>query len=125
MNARVCFESTLGTTLDLTILCIFCQHCSSRCFAPPRPPPARCAPNSHAFISSPGLCEYAIYVKALIKRANGELQESLTLFQAATVLNPHNVANLKQVGRALYLLGKHKAAIDIYEEAKSYSEEDW
>jgi Bardet-Biedl syndrome 4 protein len=72
-----------------------------------------------------GLCEYAIYVKALIKRANGELQESLTLFQAATVLNPHNVANLKQVGRALYLLGKHKAASDIYEEAKSYSEEDW
>lgn len=42
-----------------------------------------------------------------------------------TVLNPHNVANLKQVGRSLYLLGKHKAAIDIYEEAKSYSEEDW
>eukprot|EP01006_Ploeotia_vitrea_P030512 TRINITY_DN62906_c0_g1_i1.p1 TRINITY_DN62906_c0_g1~~TRINITY_DN62906_c0_g1_i1.p1 ORF type:complete len:441 (-),score=29.92 TRINITY_DN62906_c0_g1_i1:114-1436(-) len=72
-----------------------------------------------------GLCEYAIYVKALIKRANGELQESLQLFQAATVLNPHSVANLKQVGRSLYLLGKHKAAIDIYEEAKTYSEEDW
>jgi len=72
-----------------------------------------------------GLCEYAIYVKALIKRANGELQDSLTLFQAATVLNPHNVANLKQVGRSLYLLGKHKAAIDIYEEAKGFSEEDW
>lgn len=41
------------------------------------------------------------------------------------MLNPHNVENLKQVGRSLYLLGKHKAAIDIYEEAKSYSEEDW
>eukprot|EP00754_Rhynchopus_humris_P043405 Rhum_TRINITY_DN3208_c0_g2::Rhum_TRINITY_DN3208_c0_g2_i1::g.10014::m.10014/K16531/BBS4; Bardet-Biedl syndrome 4 protein len=74
---------------------------------------------------SKGLCEYALYVKALIKRANGELQESLQLFQAATVLNPNNVQNLKQVGRALYLLGKHRAAIGIYEEAKSYSDEDW
>eukprot|EP01061_Rhynchopus_euleeides_P047827 TRINITY_DN9864_c0_g4_i1.p2 TRINITY_DN9864_c0_g4~~TRINITY_DN9864_c0_g4_i1.p2 ORF type:complete len:424 (+),score=149.22 TRINITY_DN9864_c0_g4_i1:287-1558(+) len=72
-----------------------------------------------------GLCEYAIYIKALIKRANGELQESLQLFQSATVLNPHNVQNLKQVGRSLYLLGKHRAAIGIYEEAKTYSEEDW
>eukprot|EP01064_Diplonema_japonicum_P039200 TRINITY_DN9778_c1_g4_i1.p1 TRINITY_DN9778_c1_g4~~TRINITY_DN9778_c1_g4_i1.p1 ORF type:complete len:438 (+),score=30.13 TRINITY_DN9778_c1_g4_i1:70-1383(+) len=72
-----------------------------------------------------GLCEYAIYIKALIKRANGELQESLQLFQAATVLNPHNVANLKQVGRSLYLLGKHRAAIGIYEEARAFSEEDW
>ena len=72
-----------------------------------------------------GLCEYAIYIKAMIKRANGELAESLQLFQAATVLNPHNVANLKQVGRSLYLLGKHRAAIGIYEEAKAYAEEDW
>ncbi|KAJ9472868.1 Bardet-Biedl syndrome 4 protein-like protein [Diplonema papillatum] len=74
---------------------------------------------------SRGLCEYAIYVKALIKRANGELQESLQLFQAATVLNPNNVANLKQVGRSLYLLGKHRAAIGIYDEAKAYADEDW
>eukprot|EP01063_Lacrimia_lanifica_P034666 TRINITY_DN644_c0_g1_i1.p1 TRINITY_DN644_c0_g1~~TRINITY_DN644_c0_g1_i1.p1 ORF type:complete len:437 (+),score=219.60 TRINITY_DN644_c0_g1_i1:59-1369(+) len=72
-----------------------------------------------------GLCEYAIYIKALIKRANGELQESMTLFQAATVLNPHNVQNLKQVGRSLYLLGKHRAAIGIFEETSNYSEEDW
>eukprot|EP00760_Papus_ankaliazontas_P025637 PhM_4_TR2829/c0_g1_i1/m.10480/K16531/BBS4; Bardet-Biedl syndrome 4 protein len=72
-----------------------------------------------------GMCEYAIFVKALIKRYLGELQESLSLFQAATLLNPHSVTNLKQVGRALYLLGKHKQALEIYEEARRHCDEDW
>eukprot|EP00242_Pyramimonas_sp_CCMP2087_P014638 CAMPEP_0198199372 /NCGR_PEP_ID=MMETSP1445-20131203/2685_1 /TAXON_ID=36898 /ORGANISM="Pyramimonas sp., Strain CCMP2087" /LENGTH=413 /DNA_ID=CAMNT_0043869203 /DNA_START=382 /DNA_END=1623 /DNA_ORIENTATION=- len=72
-----------------------------------------------------GSSEYPLYVKALIKRQKGEIQESLRLFQAATCLNPHSVANLKQVGRSLYLLGKHKAAIDVYEEAHRIAEEDW
>jgi Bardet-Biedl syndrome 4 protein len=67
---------------------------------------------------STGPAEYPLYVKALIKRQQGEIQASLQLFQAATVLNPHNLANLKQVGRSLYLLGKHKAANDVYEEAQ-------
>ena len=72
------------------------------------------------------MCEYPIYVKALIKRQQGRIQESLQLFQAATALNPHNVANLKQVGRSLYLLGKHKAAVDVYDEAQRVSTtEDW
>ena len=57
-----------------------------------------------------GMAEYPIYVKALIKRQRGEIQESLQLFQAATCLNPHNIANLKQVGRSLYLLARHKCA---------------
>lgn len=47
----------------------------------------------------------------------GKVQEALQLFQQATVLNPNNKANLKQVARCLFLLGKHKAAIDVYEEA--------
>ena len=72
-----------------------------------------------------GLAEYPIYVKALIKRQRGEINESLQLFQAATCLNPHNVSNLKQVGRSLYLLGRHKAAIDVYEEALKLGSEDW
>ena len=44
-----------------------------------------------------GLCEYPLYVKALILRQRGKIQESLTLFQSATCLNPGNIANLKQV----------------------------
>ena len=61
-----------------------------------------------------GMCEYPIYIKALIRRQQGQIQESLQLFQAATALNPHNVANLKQVGRSLYLLGKHKAGRSVH-----------
>jgi len=74
-----------------------------------------------------GLSEYAIYVQALIKRHEGKIQESLQLFQAATCLNPHNLENLKQVGCSLYLLGKHKSAIEVYEEAQRIGggAEDW
>lgn len=72
-----------------------------------------------------GLAEYPIYVKALIKRQRGEIAESLQLFQAATCLNPQNGSNLKQVGRSLYLLGKHRQAIDVYEEALKLVKEDW
>lgn len=72
-----------------------------------------------------GLCEYALFVKGHICRSNGELQESLALFQAATMISPRNITNLKQVGRSLYLLGKHKAAIEVYDEARNYCDEDW
>jgi tetratricopeptide (TPR) repeat protein len=72
-----------------------------------------------------GLAEYPLYVKALIRRQQGCINESLQLFQAATVLNPHNIANLKQVGRSLYLSGKHKQAIDVYEEAQRIGIDDW
>lgn len=69
--------------------------------------------------------EYALYAKALIKRYRGELQESLTLFQHVAMLHRQSVTNLKQVGRALYLLGRHKTAADIYEEAKKLAPTDW
>merc|ERR1719262_1983698 len=74
---------------------------------------------------SNGMCEYAIYVKGLIKRHEGNVKESLTLFQAATCLNPQNVFNLKQVGRSLYLLGRHRAANDVYDEAQKLAPDDW
>ncbi len=72
-----------------------------------------------------GADEYPIYVKALILRQQGRIAESLHLFQAATALNPTNLANLKQVGRSLYLLGRHRAAIDVYLEAQSIGVDDW
>ena len=72
-----------------------------------------------------GMSEYPVYVKALIKRQRGEIQESMQLFQAATCLNPQNVCNLKQVGRSLYLLGNHKAALDVYAEAQRLGIDDW
>lgn len=72
-----------------------------------------------------GQSEYALYVKALILRQDGRILESLKNFQQATRMEPHSAANLKQVARSLYLLGKHKPAIDVYGEAKKISPEDW
>lgn len=74
--------------------------------------------------ASRGQSEYALYVKALILRHKGRIEESLTAFQAALCLNPMNVNNLKQVGRSLYLLGKHKMALEVFDEAEQLSPDD-
>ena len=75
--------------------------------------------------STNGQCEYGIYIKALICRQQGRINDSLLLFQQATLLNPHNINNLKQVGRSLFLLGKHKQAIEVYTEAQRIGIDDW
>ncbi|KAI8790259.1 Bardet-Biedl syndrome 4 protein [Biomphalaria glabrata] len=72
-----------------------------------------------------GMCEYAVYVQGLILRQEGKIQESLDLFQTCTVLNMQNPENLKQVARSLFLLARHKAAIDVYNQAATISEKDW
>ncbi|XP_069382267.1 Bardet-Biedl syndrome 4 protein isoform X3 [Paralichthys olivaceus] len=72
-----------------------------------------------------GTCEYAIYVQALILRLEGKIQQSLELFQSCAILNPSSADNLKQVARSLFLLGKHKAAIEFYHEAARLNEKDW
>ncbi|XP_068597902.1 Bardet-Biedl syndrome 4 protein [Brachionichthys hirsutus] len=72
-----------------------------------------------------GVCEYAIYVQALILRLEGKIQPSLELFQSCAILNPNSTDNLKQVARSLFLLGKHKAAIEYYNEASRLDEKDW
>ncbi|XP_061671271.1 Bardet-Biedl syndrome 4 protein isoform X1 [Syngnathoides biaculeatus] len=72
-----------------------------------------------------GMCEYAIYVQALILRLEGKIQQSLELFQSCAILNPNSADNLKQVARSLFLLGKHKAAIEFYREAARLNENDW
>ncbi|XP_051919123.1 Bardet-Biedl syndrome 4 protein isoform X2 [Hippocampus zosterae] len=72
-----------------------------------------------------GMCEYAIYVQALILRLEGKIQQSLELFQSCAILNPSSSDNLKQVARSLFLLGKHKAAMEFYREAARLNEKDW
>ena len=63
-------------------------------------------------------------ISALVLRNQGRIEESLTTFQAALCLNPTNVNNLKQVGRSLFLLGKHKNALDVFSEAEKISPDD-
>lgn len=73
-----------------------------------------------------GLSEYPLYVKGMILRQQGNVQESLQTFQSAVRLNPTNVTNLKQVGHSLFLLGRHKAALDVYAKAAEVDgERDW
>ncbi|GIY35229.1 bardet-Biedl syndrome 4 protein [Caerostris extrusa] len=71
-----------------------------------------------------GMCEYALYVQALILRHEGRIQESLELFQTCSILNT-SAENLKQVARSLFLLGRHKNAIDVYEEAARMNSKDF
>jgi Bardet-Biedl syndrome 4 protein len=71
-----------------------------------------------------GQSEYPLYIKALIQRHQGRIEESLAAFQAALCLNPTNVSNLKQVGRSLYLLGRHKQALEAFDEAEQLDPED-
>ncbi|XP_063782556.1 Bardet-Biedl syndrome 4 protein isoform X2 [Pseudophryne corroboree] len=72
-----------------------------------------------------GVCEYAVYVQALLLRLEGKIQESLELFQTCAILNPTSVDNLKQVARSLFLLGKHRAAVEVYIEAARLNNKDW
>lgn len=72
-----------------------------------------------------GSSEYAVYVHALILRLEGKIQESLELFQTCTILNRKNVINYKQVARSLFLLARHKAALDVYVETEKMSPGDW
>eukprot|EP00357_Protocruzia_adherens_P018472 CAMPEP_0115007542 /NCGR_PEP_ID=MMETSP0216-20121206/21264_1 /TAXON_ID=223996 /ORGANISM="Protocruzia adherens, Strain Boccale" /LENGTH=425 /DNA_ID=CAMNT_0002374549 /DNA_START=39 /DNA_END=1316 /DNA_ORIENTATION=- len=69
--------------------------------------------------------EFPIYAKALILRQRGKIHESLELFKWAHILNPNSIDCLKQVGRSLYLLGKHRPAIEVYNEAQKLNEDDW
>lgn len=40
-------------------------------------------------------------------------------------MNPTNADYLKQFGRSLYLLGRHKAAIEVFDECLNLDKNDW
>jgi len=74
---------------------------------------------------SSGRSEYANFVKALILRIKGSIHESLELFKKCHLLNPSSTEYLKQFGRSLYLLGRHKAAIEVFDEVLTINAQDW
>jgi len=41
------------------------------------------------------------------------------------LLNPASTDYLKQLGRSLYLLGRHKVALEVFEECLQLDKEDW
>ena len=69
--------------------------------------------------------EYALYLKALILRIQGNIHDSLELFKKCHLLNPNNIEYLKQFGRSLYLLGRHKQAIELFDECLVLDQSDW
>ena len=72
-----------------------------------------------------GKHEFANYLKALILRIKGKIHESLELFKKCHMLNPNNADYLKQFGRSLYLLGRHKTAIEVFDECINMGGNDW
>ncbi|GAB5367818.1 hypothetical protein AAMO2058_001264100 [Amorphochlora amoebiformis] len=72
-----------------------------------------------------GSCEFALYVKGLILRHQGKIEDSLQIFRLVTELNPQNIRNIKQVARSLFLLGKKEAALDIYNDCLTIDQNDW
>eukprot|EP00762_Andalucia_godoyi_P000629 ANDGO_05277.mRNA.1 Bardet-Biedl syndrome 4 protein homolog len=69
--------------------------------------------------------EQALYTKALVYREQGKLVESLSLFQSVAAMNPHSFRTIKQIGRSLFLLGRHQQALDVYAEAMTILDDDW
>ncbi|KAH0945248.1 hypothetical protein HN011_008098, partial [Eciton burchellii] len=65
--------------------------------------------------------EYANYLKGLILRKEGKIQDSLDCFQAAYNVNSTSVDNIKQIAKSLLIIGSHKRAIDAYTEAEKIS----
>jgi Bardet-Biedl syndrome 4 protein len=58
-------------------------------------------------------------------RVKGSIHESLEMFKKCHQLNPTNIDYLKQFGRSLYLLGRHKPAIEIFDECLTIDANDW
>ncbi|XP_011860397.1 PREDICTED: Bardet-Biedl syndrome 4 protein homolog isoform X1 [Vollenhovia emeryi] len=65
--------------------------------------------------------EYANYLKGLILRKEGKIQDSLDCFQTAYNVNSTNLDNVKQIAKSLLIMGSHKRAIDAYMEAEKIS----
>lgn len=74
---------------------------------------------------SHGHCEFAFHALALIQRHRGNMQRSLELFQEAMRLNPTNIENAKQVARSLFLMSRHRAALEVYEQTIRLGLKDW
>ncbi len=71
------------------------------------------------------MTEYSLFIKGMICRQEGRVQDSYTIFEQVTELNPSNQASLKQLARSATLLGMHRRAIQIYTSMEERRLEDW
>ena len=68
---------------------------------------------------------YSLFIKGLIKRAGGDMNESLRLFKQSYSLNDTSQCILKEIGKTFLLLGKFKMSVEIYDALINKNEEDW
>ncbi|VDM77595.1 unnamed protein product [Strongylus vulgaris] len=61
--------------------------------------------------------EYAFYMRGVIARAEGELEEALTWFNKALAISPTSTTYLRNIGRVYFLLGNHTQAVEYLEKA--------
>ena len=69
--------------------------------------------------------QFCLFIKALIKRYNGEISDSLDLLRKCYNFNEFNIEYLKEIGKNLELLGRFRMAIEIYDEILERNEDDW
>eukprot|EP00039_Didymoeca_costata_P011645 m.164527 g.164527 ORF g.164527 m.164527 type:complete len:493 (-) comp15239_c0_seq1:2538-4016(-) len=80
---------------------------------------------SHQLKQTKGQCEYAHYIQGHLHRHSGNLSMSLQAFKKAMHLNPHRHDNGKQVARSLFLMGRHRSSIKVYEQIINAGVRDW
>ena len=56
---------------------------------------------------------------------SGNVSESFDLLKKCHLRNEQNQEYLKQIGRALYLMGKPKSALEVASEALKTDSSDW
>ena len=56
---------------------------------------------------------------------NGNISQSFDLLKKCHNMNELNIEFLKQICRTLFLMGKHKASIEVANEAAKFSPDDW
>lgn len=78
-----------------------------------------------ALKESNGNAHYAVYTKALIKRRQGELHESLALLERASKLLPGCAATRAQLGKAYMLVGDYGQARLALADASTMDPKNW
>jgi len=69
--------------------------------------------------------QFSLFIRSLIKRFNGEINESLEIQRKCYNYNENDISIMKEIGKSLLLIGKFKMSIDIFDEILLKNEDDW
>lgn len=69
--------------------------------------------------------QFALLIRSLIKRHNGEINDSLDLLKKCFSFNENNTGIMKEIGKNVILVGNYRRAIEIYDEILNIKDNDW